>query len=67
MPLDIDRFAHVMSPLQRWDPRVKLASLGVLVICISLVKTVPVGVMALMSALVLVALASLPSSFILQV
>lgn len=66
MPLDIDRFAHVASPLQRWDPRLKLASLGVLVIGIALMKTVPMGVAALLSALVLIGLAGLPSSFVLQ-
>lgn len=66
MPLDIDRFAHVASPLQRWDPRLKLASLGVLVIGIALMKTVPMGVAALLIALVLIGLAGLPSSFVLQ-
>lgn len=66
MPLDIDRFAHVASPLQRWDPRLKLASLGVLVIGIALMKTVPMSVAALLSALVLIGLAGLPSSFVLQ-
>ena len=66
MPLDIDRFAHVGSPLQRWDPRVKLATLGIVVFGVALVKTIPVAVVALLAAVLLVVLASLPASFVLQ-
>ncbi len=66
MPLDIDRFAHVGSPLQRWDPRFKLAALGVLVVAVALIKTIPVAAAALIGAVVLVSLACLPASFVSQ-
>src|SRR3569623_1623500 len=37
MPLDIDRYAHVTSSLQRWDARVKIATLGLLVLSVALI------------------------------
>lgn len=66
MPLDIDRYAHLKSPLQRWDPRFKIASLGLFVLGIALVKTLPMALAALLSAVVIVFLASLPIGFVAQ-
>lgn len=66
MPLDIDRYAHRDSAVQRWDPRIKLASLGVFVLGVALIKSLPMAVAALLSAIVLVSLASLPLVFVLQ-
>jgi len=64
MPLDIDRYAHLDSPLRRWDPRFKLFSLGLFILGVALVKDIPLSVMALAVALVLVWQAGLPSHFV---
>ena len=64
MPLDIDRFAHVDSPLQRWDPRFKIFSLGLFVMGVALIKTIPLSAVALVVALLLVWLAALPPHFV---
>lgn len=64
MPLDIDRFAHLASPLQRWDPRFKTFSLGLFILGVALIKTLPLSVIALMAALILVWLAGLPAHFV---
>jgi cobalt/nickel transport system permease protein len=64
MALDIDRFAHVDSVIQKWDPRFKILSLGVLVFCIALLHTIPTALIALAIATVLLLLARLPLSFV---
>jgi cobalt/nickel transport system permease protein len=64
MPLDIDRFAHIGSPLQRWDPRFKIFSLGLFVLGVALIKTIPLSAIALVIALLLVWLAGLPAHFV---
>lgn len=64
MPLDIDRFAHVDSPIQRWDPRLKIFSLGTFVLTVALIKTLPLSVVALLIALILIWLAALPANFV---
>lgn len=66
MPLDIDRYAHLDSSLQRWDPRVKIASLAVFVLGVALIKSLPIAAAALMSAVILVYFASLPAKFVAQ-
>ncbi|HHM05714.1 MAG TPA: cobalt ECF transporter T component CbiQ [Gammaproteobacteria bacterium] len=64
MPLDIDRYAHLDTPLRRWDPRYKLAAASVLIVAMAVVHSLPVAVLALGSALVLVRLAGLPFHFV---
>jgi len=64
MPLDIDRYAHVSSPIQRWDPRLKIGALGLLILAIALIKTLPVAVIALILASLLVVISGLPLGFI---
>jgi len=64
MPLDIDRFAHVASPIQRWDPRFKTFSLGLFILITALIKAIPLSVMALAAALILVWMAGLPAHFV---
>src|SRR3569623_75549 len=66
MPLDIDRYAHVTSSLQRWDARVKIATLGLLVLSVALIKPLPMAASALMSAIILVYFANLPLAFVAQ-
>ena len=64
MPLDIDRFAYLDSPLQRWDPRFKIFSLGFFILGVALIKTIPLSAAALALAVVLVWIAALPAHFI---
>ncbi len=64
MPLDIDRFAHVASPVQRWDPRYKIGALGLLIVGIALIKTLPAAVVALLLAALLVLISGLPLGFV---
>jgi cobalt/nickel transport system permease protein len=64
MPLDIDRFSHLVSPLQRWDPRFKIFSLGLFVLGVALIKAIPLSAIALVIALVLVWMAGLPTHFV---
>lgn len=66
MPLDIDRYAHVASPLQRWDARYKIVALGVFMFGIALLKTLPMAALGLCLALGLIAVAGLPGRFVLQ-
>lgn len=64
MPLDIDRFAHVDSSIQRWDPRVKIFSLGVFVFAVALLKTLPMALLALLAAMGFLRITGLPLAFI---
>lgn len=64
MPLDIDRYAHVSSPIQRWDPRIKIAALGLFIICTALLKTLPMAVAALMIAVIILWSSKLPGHFV---
>lgn len=64
MPLDIDRYSHLGSPLQRWDPRFKIAALGIFIICIALLKTLPMAITALVIAATLLWFSKLPWHFV---
>jgi cobalt/nickel transport system permease protein len=64
MPLDIDRYAHLDSPLRRWDSRLKLSSLGFLILGVALIKDIPLGAVALVVSLILVRQAGLPAYFV---
>lgn len=64
MPLDIDRFANLSSPLQRWDARFKIFALGLFVLAVALVKTIPASAISLLAALILVWATRLPSHFV---
>lgn len=65
MRLDFDEYAHLGSPLHRWDPRYKLAALFLLILALSLVRDLRLlPAMALISG-VLYALSRLPLSFLL--
>ena len=64
MPLDIDRFAHIGSPLQRWDPRVKILFLGIFVLSVAMLKTLPMATAALVIATVLLRMSNLPGHFV---
>lgn len=64
MALDIDRFAHVESPLNRWDTRIKVAALGIFIIAIALLKTIPMAASGIILATLLLAISALPIHFI---
>ena len=64
MPLDIDRYAHLASPLQRWDPRFKTFSLGLFILAVALIKAIPLAGAALLLAMILVGVAGLPAHFV---
>ncbi len=64
MALDIDRYSSVASPIQRWDPRVKTVALGLLIISIALLKSLPMALAALAFAAVILAISALPMHFI---
>jgi cobalt/nickel transport system permease protein len=64
MALDIDRYASVVSPIQRWDPRFKLAGLGFLILAIAMLKTIPMAAAALLIGAVVLAVSALPMHFV---
>jgi cobalt/nickel transport system permease protein len=64
MPLDIDRHAHVASPIQRWDPRLKILSLLVFVFGVAVLKTLPMALCALVISALVLRVASLPFHFV---
>ena len=64
MALDIDRYAHVSSSLQRWDPRFKIATLGVFILAVAMLKTIPLACVALVTAAVLLRISHIPFHFL---
>lgn len=60
MAFEIDRYAHIASPLARWDARIKIAALGIVTVAISLLQTIPFAVVALVLAGSLLLMARLP-------
>jgi len=64
MPLDIDRYAHLESSIQRWDPRVKLVSMGLFVFGVATLKTLPVAVAALVAGTLFVRITGMPIGFV---
>lgn len=64
MALDIDRFSHVASPIQRWDARFKVGALGFLALMVAMLKTLPAAFLALAVAVVILAISALPLHFI---
>ncbi len=65
MRLDFDEYAHLRSPLHRWDPRYKLIALFLLILAFSLVRDLRLlPAMAVISGVIYV-LSRLPLSFLL--
>ena len=65
MPLDIDRYAHLDSTIQRWDPRAKILSLGIFAFGTALLTTIPFSGVALVMAMGLIRLTGMPLGFVL--
>ncbi len=66
MSLDIDRHAHLVSSIQRWDPRFKIASLMLLILSIALVHSIVLVGAGLVVAAGLLLLSKIPLSFVFQ-
>lgn len=65
MKLEIDEYAHLESPLHRWDPRYKLTALFLLLLAFSLVRDLRLLPGMVLVSSTLYALSSLPLSFLL--
>lgn len=66
MPLDIDRFAHLQTSIHRWDPRLKILSLGIFIFGVAIVKSIPLVFIALITAMIFLKITDLPFHFIVQ-
>lgn len=66
MSLDIDRHAHVESSIQRWDPRFKIASMLLLILCLALVKSIPLILFGLLLSIGMLLVSRIPLDFIFQ-
>lgn len=64
MALDIDRYAHVESSLQRWDPRVKIASVGIYIFIVAMLTSIPLALLAFAISVGLLSMARLPYEFV---
>jgi cobalt/nickel transport system permease protein len=63
---DIDKYAHLSSPIHRWDPRVKILGLFVLIFTIALLKKFPLVLASFVIALSLVLISRIPFAFIVK-
>lgn len=64
--LELDRFAHIDSPLQRWDARWKLAAAAVFVVATILLRHIGPALVAVGVSLSLIAVGRLPCKGVLQ-
>ncbi len=61
---DIDKYAHLESPVHRWDPRVKIFCMFVLILTIASLYKLPFIALSLSLSVVLLLLSHLPLSFV---
>ncbi|MCC7203412.1 MAG: cobalt ECF transporter T component CbiQ [Nitrospirae bacterium] len=64
MAFDIDRFSHIESPVQRWDPRIKILSLVFFIFATALLRTIPVAAASLVIALIIIKITNIPFHFV---
>ncbi len=64
MALDIDRYAHVESILNHWDPRLKILSMGIFIFCVALLESIPVAILGFIFAFFFLYLSKLPLRFV---
>ncbi len=62
---EIDKYAHLDSPLQRWDARVKVACIAALMVTVVLMPTYPLALAGLAVAAGMLAISRIPFSFVL--
>ncbi len=63
---DIDRYAHLDSPIHKFDPRIKLISILVLIFSIVLLKDIKVLLICLLIAFSLVLVSKIPLRFLMK-
>jgi cobalt/nickel transport system permease protein len=63
---EIDKYAHLESPLHSLDPRLKLVSMGLLIISIVLVSHIWLALIGLCFALALVSVSRIPLFFVVE-
>lgn len=63
---EIDKYAYLKSPLHSWDPRLKLISIGGVIISIVLISHIWLALMGLGFALLLVVISRIPLSFVVE-
>lgn len=61
---EIDKFAHLNSPMHSWDPRVKIISISILIFSICLVRSLQAAFLGVCLAIALVFLSRIPFSFV---
>lgn len=66
MPLDIDRFAHLETSIHRWDPRIKILSLGIFLFGVAALKSIPLVLIALITAIIFLKITYIPLHFIIS-
>jgi cobalt/nickel transport system permease protein len=65
MHLDIDRYAHIDSPVSRWDPRCKIVTLLAATFCVSALRSLEFAISAALISYVIMTFARLPVKYIL--
>ncbi|RMH13685.1 MAG: cobalt ECF transporter T component CbiQ [Gammaproteobacteria bacterium] len=66
MALEIDQHHQLASSIQRWDPRFKIASLGIFVLGVAVLQTLPLAMVALLLAIGFCRISRLPYAFVKQ-
>ena len=61
---EVDKYAHLDSPLHRWDARVKVACMVLMVVAVVLAPTHAAALVGLAAALCLVAVSRIPPAFV---
>ncbi len=61
---EIDKFAHLKSPIHSWDPRVKIISISILIFSVALVRDFQRALLGLCLAIALIFLCRIPFSFV---
>ncbi len=64
--LEIDGYSHLDSPIHRWDPRVKIASMLFLIFSVVLLKSLAVALLGLAASIGLLLLSRLPFAYVSQ-
>ena len=63
---EVDKYAHLQSPLHGWDPRLKLICLTGLIFSIVLISSFRLALLGLVFSLIMVHISRIPLSFILK-
>lgn len=64
--LEIDRFAHMKSPVHAWDPRVKIPGLLIMAFTLGMLKDIRLAAIGLGFSVGLVAISRIPIPFVLH-